>query len=125
MKFFKHTNNPLRRMDASDCFFRSVAYYDKTQTWDKVFDEVYKIAKRFKMNITNDRVLEYWLETNGYKEIKINKEKLCKIQKFNKGKYIVWSNDHSIFVEDGVLYDTWDSRKIKVLRYWINERLND
>ena len=122
---FKFYNlNPFKKKSAGDCVARAISGATSLN-WEQVIRELtdygIKLGYVFNMKETYDK----WLCENGWRKNKQprkpnNKKytikEFCKLQP--KGIFIVGVANHLTFIEDGILYDTWNCEYKTVGNYW-------
>lgn len=112
--------------DGIDCTVRAL-----TKALDISWDKAYAMlaAKGFEMNdvMNATHVFGAVLRQNGFKRHAIPNE--CPdcytandfAENHKKGTYVLAFGDHVCCVQDGIIYDSWDSRGRFPLFYWVKE----
>ena len=109
--------NPVHS-DGADCFIRALCkYYGKT--WDEIYDILSLFAKTKKLILDNQKVVLSYFEENGFntkliEHKNISFSKACKTYSKQYDKFFLLGNNHIVCCENGVIYDSWDSRDLKV-----------
>lgn len=126
VKYVHWHENPAGN-NVGDCAIRAIATLTNN-SWDNVFNELVKIAKKEKMMPNTNDILKKYLTPKGY--IEIEEKKTVNIKKYfedKKGTYLVYCypkkhrsySSHAVFIKDGVIFDTYDSRNYIVSSYFM------
>lgn len=124
--YIYYNPNPCGKL-VGDCVIRAVSKIQNNDDWYKTYAEI--TAEGFKLcdMPSSNYVWASYLKSKGFVRKDLPNtcpdcytlEHFC--QDYPKGKYIVATGTHVIAVEDGDIYDSWDSSNEIVNYYWIKE----
>ena len=128
-RWIEYNPNPIGKR-ANDCAIRALCkslepYIDvqRDMMWDIVYSIVHMAGyEKADMPSTNDvwdDVLE-WFKFRRYKmRYDVTVEEFC--EENPNGTYVLCLDGHVVTAVDGFFYDSWNSGKRRVLRYWVRE----
>jgi len=133
-RYWVNYNANPNKNNVGDCAIRAAAKVIHVP-WDNVFDSFAAIAKKFKVTMDCNAVLERYLKLHKFEEIQIIPPKNWVKKKFGyisfysfaqthkKGTYVLIGRHddlsesmHAVALVNGKLYDTFDSGSYEVLR---------
>lgn len=124
---FEHFQPNIRKSDASDCSIRAVAKIFEI-SWDAALDLIVKYSHKYGENTNNSLNLN----TVFFEELGMHVYQPVKkitfgefAAKHPKGVYALNSHGHICACVNGVLYDSWDSRKNRLWFYSTNAKENN
>ena len=96
------------------------------QSWETVFDELVKIARKNHDVITSKAVMDDYCVLNGFEYITYGKPKTgsarMTVEEFVKenpvGTFIIYFANYYVCVKDGICYDVKQEPKGSVYSYW-------
>ena len=120
--WIEYNNNPLQRR-VGDCAVRSIALALGTD-WETAFTLLSDAAYAMCDMPSSDATWAAVLRQHGFYRSAISDlcpdcytaEEFC--EDHPTGKYILVFNEHTACVEDGSLYDAWDSSLETPMYYW-------
>lgn len=123
MIYIDYNANPMHRK-VGDCTVRAISKALK-QSWEHTYTELAVQGLLMYDMPSSNAVWGAYLKSKGFVKKAINKDKLYTIIDFCKdnpqGVYIVGTGTHTVCVEDGKYYDTWDSGDEIPILYYIKE----
>jgi hypothetical protein len=124
---FEHFQPNIRKSNASDCSIRAVAKIFEI-SWDAALDLIVKYSHKYGENTNNSLNLN----TVFFEELGMHVYQPAKKITFGEfaakhpdGVYALNSHGHICACVNGVLYDSWDSRKNRLWFYSTNVKENN
>lgn len=114
--------NPLGK-SVGDCTVRAIAKATG-QSWDEVYDALHYKGKELADMPSSNAVWGAYLYEMGFRRYAV--PNFCpdclSVEDFArmhpKGLYILALSSHVVCVEDGIIYDAWNSSNEDVIYYW-------
>ena len=118
--------NPRRRTESGDCTVRAIAKALNT-TWESAFIDLASQAFFNKDMPSSNAVVNAYLQSKGFRRYAISN--LCPAcytfkdfaNDHPKGTYIVGTGTHIVCIQNGRIYDSWNSENEIPLFYWKKE----
>lgn len=118
--------NPCGKM-VGDCVIRAVSKIINNDDWRKTYSEIVVEGYNLCDMPSSNYVWGSYLHSKGF--VRHNLPSTCPdcytLQDFcndyPEGKYIVATGTHVIAVENGIVYDSWNSLNEIVIYYWQKE----
>lgn len=111
MIYVNYNSNPMRRK-VGDCTVRAISKALE-QSWEHTYIELAVQGLLMYDMPSANAVWGEYLNSKGFVKKAINKDKYYTIVDFCRenpiGTYIVGTGSHTVCIEDGKYYDTWDS----------------
>lgn len=128
MAFIYYNENP-DDLRVGDCVVRAISKVEN-MSWYDVYIDICAQGMYLSDMPDSNRVWMAYLKNIGYKLTLLPSdcpncftiEDFC--EEFPKGKYLVSTGSHLVCIEDGNLFDTWDSSKEIVIYYFVKENDN-
>lgn len=118
MKFKKLNINP-KGLNTEDCAVRGLALA-LNQTWEDTLMELANLSLSTCYMVNSSKNIDYYIKSKGWTKHVVNRIPLFKM-KF-KGTHVVImsyrNKQHLTYVENGVIIDSWNCEKWKVIKYF-------
>lgn len=122
-KYFQPNKKDLKDK-YGDCVIRALVAVTG-ETWEKVFDLLYPIARELQCMPNNKPCYGKFLKEKGFEYKGISNKKGSKrptVDDFTKdhkdGKYVLLVANHLVASINGKYFDTWDSGNKSLYGYW-------
>ena len=130
MLTFKNYNVNPKGKRVGDCTIRAIAYAS-SQSWEKVHEDLFKIAMKEKCVVNEKRCEEKYLDQLGFIKMKQPRKRdntkylvreLDKLIDTNRYDVIVSVANHLTCVDGNNIIDIWDCGYKSVGNYWFRKR---
>lgn len=123
MIYVNYNSNPMRRK-VGDCTVRAISKALE-QSWEHTYIELAVQGLLMYDMPSANAVWGEYLNSKGFVKKAINKDKYYTIVDFCRenpiGTYIVGTGSHTVCIEDGKYYDTWDSGDETPIFYFVKK----
>lgn len=123
MIYVNYNSNPMRRK-VGDCTVRAISKA-LDQSWEHTYIELAVQGLLMYDMPSANAVWGEYLNSKGFVKKAINKDKYYTIVDFCRenpiGTYIVGTGSHTVCIEDGKYYDTWDSGDETPIFYFVKK----
>lgn len=124
-RWIEYNPNPSNNTKANDCTVRAYCAAENLE-WDEAYDIACKYGKNYAFMPSDKTTVARIVEDEfGYTEHKLSKEEKDQKMTLNDfaikncdGTYLVMLPGHLVAVVDGEYYDSWDSGKKRVQKYF-------
>lgn len=125
--FTYYNRNPKNKKRGADCVPRAISGATGI-TWEEAIRSLTETGIRENGVLNEKDVYATWLKENGWEKMPMPKKSnnrrytVAEFQKLEpKGTFIISVAGHLTFIEDGMLYDTWNCQGKSVGNYWRKE----
>ena len=114
---WRYYNANSRGNSVNDCVVRAISKAEG-KTWDETYEELSDIAQYQGILLDDVNFVERYLDKRYKRQCHYSKTVGEFLEEFSKGTYLITMQGHITCIKNGILYDTFDCRPIRMWCAW-------